>query len=152
MPDLVNRPEASALAADISKEVLHCSKWARHNYNWAQVVFVLSVLSSFVAAILVGVGPKDWTAVGLSETGGRILLAVLTGLPASFLLINNTLRFEERAKWCWKKCRKCENLLRKLRDDPSSDIPAISAEFSTVSEELENEWPAFGATPSQPKK
>jgi len=146
-------PESSQeLISDIDNQVKHCTKWATHNYNWAQIIFILSVLSSFTAAILVGVGQKDWTAVGLTEIGGRILLAALTGMPASFLLINNTLRFEEKAKWCWKKCRKSERLLRQLRDDPKADVAAISLEFSTMSEEMENEWPAFGATPSQPKK
>ncbi len=143
---------SAALISEIEEQVRHCTKWATSNYNWAQVVFIFSVLSSFTAAILVGVGPKDWTVIGFSETGGRILLAALTGMPASFLLINNTLRFEEKAKWCWKKCRKSERLLRQLRDNPDADIARVSEEFSTMSEEMENEWPAFGTTPSQPKK
>jgi hypothetical protein len=142
----------SDLKSEIAQEIQHCTTWAKTNFNWAQVIFILSVLSSFFAAILVGVGAKDWTALGLSETGGRIALAMLTGMPASLLLINNTLRFEDKAKWCWKKCRKAERLYRILRDDPNANIVTISTEFSTMSEELENEWPAFGASPSQPKK
>jgi len=144
--------QATTLQAEIKAEVDHCTRWARTNYNWAQIIFILSVLSSFFAAILVGVGAKDWTALGLSETGGRIALAMLTGMPASLLLINNTMRFEDKAKWCWKKCRKAERLFRRLRDEPAPDVATISAEFSSISEELENEWPAFGASPSQPKK
>ena len=143
---------AVQLKDDIKKEVDHCTKWAKSNYNWAQVIFILSVLSSFLAAILVGVGAKDWSALGIGETGGRIALALLTGMPASLLLINTTMRFEDKAKWCWKKCRKSEMLFRRLRDDPATDVAQVSKEFSTMSEELESEWPAFGASPSQPKK
>jgi hypothetical protein len=99
--DVTSRPDAEALAQELGREVVHRTKWAKHNFNWAQIIFALSVLSSFTAALLVGVGAKDWTAIGLSELQGRILLAALTGMPASFLLINNTMRFVERAKWFW---------------------------------------------------
>ena len=116
------------LKSEIEVEIQHCTTWAKTNFNWAQVVFIFSVLSSFVAAILVGVGPKDWTALGMSETGGRIALAMLTGMPASLLLINNTLRFEDKAKWCWKKCRKAERLFRMLRDDPQANVVLIRDE------------------------
>jgi hypothetical protein len=146
------RPEAQAIVDDLTEEIKHCTKWAKHNYNWAQIIFILSVLSSSVAAILVGVGAQDWTAIGVPETVARLLLAILTGMPATFLLINNTMRFEEKAKWFWKKCRRCERYVRQLRDDPASNVAAIAEEFSALSEELENEWPAFGASPTQPKK
>lgn len=141
-----------ALKAELQKEIESCAKWAKANYNWAQLIFILSVLSSSLAAILVGVGSKDWSTLGIGETGGRIALAILTGMPASLLLINNTMRFEDKAKWCWKKCRKSERLFRYLRDDEEADVAKVSSEFSIMSEELEAEWPAFGASPSQPKK
>lgn len=143
---------AEDLMTEIGREIQHCTKWAKANYNWAQAIFILSVLSSFFAAILVGVGPKVWTALHISETAGQIALAALTGMPASLLLINNTLRFEDKAKWSWKKCRKSERLYRRLRDESAVDVASISDEFSRISEELENEWPAFGSSPSQPKK
>jgi len=140
------------LKGELEGEAKFCTRWARSNYNLAQLIFGLSVLAGFVSAILVGIGAKDWTAIGLTELGGRILLSALTAMSALFLLINNTLRFEERAKWCWKKCRKTERLLRELRDSPAPDTSRISTGFSVMSEEMEAEWPAFGSTPAQPKK
>ena len=140
------------LLNEMSGEAKYCAKWARNNYNLAQAIFGLSVLASFVAAILVGIGAKDWTVIGLSELGGRILLSAMTALPALFLLVNNTFRFEERAKWSWRKCRKTEKLLRELRDSSAPDLARVSKDFSEMSEEMENEWPAFGSTPAQPKK
>ena len=140
------------LQGELEDEAKFCSKWARNNYNLAQLIFGLSVLASFVSAILVGTGAKDWTAVGLTELESRILLSALTALPALLLLVNNTLRFEERAKWCWRKCRRTERLLRELRDSAAPDAARISTDFSAMSEEMEMEWPAFGSTPSQPKK
>lgn len=143
---------STELLGEMTDESKYCAKWARNNYNFAQAIFVFSVLASFVAAILVGIGSKDWSVVGLSELGGRILLSAMTALPALFLLINNTFRFEERAKWSWRKCRKTERLLRELRDSPTPDLARVSKDFSEMSEEMENEWPAFGSTPAQPKK
>jgi hypothetical protein len=138
--------------AELETEVIFCTRWAKNNYNLAQVIFGLSVLASFVSSILVGVGAKDWTAIGLNEFQGRVLLSAITALPAMFLLVNNTMRFEERAKWFWKKCRRLERMLRMVRYDPAVDVPTLMTEYSNMAEEMEQEWPAFGSTPTQPKK
>ena len=140
------------LIQEMTAEAKYCAKWARNNYNFAQAIFIFSVLSSFIAAILVGIGGKDWSVIGLSELWGRILLSAMTALPALFLLINNTFRFEERASWSWRKCRKTEKILRGVRDSSKPELVGASKEFSEMSEEMENEWPAFGSTPAQPKK
>ncbi|MFJ2445131.1 hypothetical protein [Pseudomonas sp. NPDC087626] len=140
------------LVGELSKEIDHCQVWARRNYNYAHLVFGITVMASFIAAILIGSNAKDWPEVGLGETGFRILLTALTAMPAALLLINNTLRFEERSKWFWRKCRKAQRLLRKMRDSRNPDPEVLSDEFSKISEEMENEWPAFGSSPSQPKK
>lgn len=140
------------LLAELKTEADHCQKWARRNYNYAHLVFGLTVMGSFISAILVGINTKDWSAIGLSETGGRILLTALTAMPATLLLINNTLRFEERSKWFWRKCRRIQRYLRELRDSPQPIAAEISKRLSDISEELEAEWPAFGSSPSQPKK
>lgn len=140
------------LVGELSKDIAHCQLWARRNYNYAHLVFGITVLASFIAAILTGSNAKSWPALGLDETGFRILLTALTAMPAALLLINNTLRFEERSKWFWRKCRKVQRLMRKLRDSKNPDPESISSEYSQISEELENEWPAFGSSPSQPKK
>lgn len=140
------------LLTELKTEVDHCEKWARRNYNYAHLVFGFIVMASFISAILVGINTNDWTAIGLTETGGRILLTALTAMPAALLLINNTLRFEERSKWFWRKCRKIQRLLRVLRDSAQPSPEEVSRSLSDISEELEAEWPAFGSSPSQPKK
>jgi hypothetical protein len=140
------------LIGELKKEIDHCQVWARRNYNYAHLLFGVTVMSSFVAAILTGSNAKDWSSIGLGETGFRILLTALTALPAALLLINNTLRFEERSKWFWRKCRKLQRLLRMMRDSANPNSENVSVIFSDISEDLENEWPAFGSSPSQPKK
>jgi hypothetical protein len=140
------------LLSELKQEINNCQLWARRNYNYAHLVFGFTVMASFVSAILVGSDAKDWTAIGLSERGGRNLLTALTAMPAALLLINNTLRFEERSKWFWRKCRKLQRLLRTMRDSVSPNSEDVSKEFSDISEDMEIEWPAFGSSPSQPKK
>ena len=137
---------------ELETDAKFCTRWAKNNYNLAQIIFGLTVLASFVASILVGVGAKDWTTIGLSEFQGRVLLSAITALPAMLLLVNNTMRFEDRAKWFWKKCRKVERMLRAVKYDPNTDIPKVMKEYSDMAEEMEQEWPAFGSTPAQPKK
>lgn len=143
---------ARDLFSELKKEVDNCQVWARRNFKYAHLIFAVTVMASFVSAILVGSNVKDWPEIGLSELGVRIFMTALTALPAALLLINNTLRFEERSKWFWRKCRKVERLLRTMRDTKDFDRKVISQEFSDISEQMETEWPAFGSSPSQPKR
>ena len=140
------------LTSELKQEIENCQVWARRNYCYAHLVFGFTVMASFCSAILVGSDAKDWPEIWLGERGFRILLTTLTALPAALLLINNTLRFEERSKWFWRKCRKLQRLLRRIRDSKNPDPAEIGEELSILSEEMESEWPAFGSSPSQPKK
>lgn len=126
---------------ELRNTIEQCTKWAKRNYVYAHVVFILSVLGSFVAAVLAA-----------AEYHNAALTSALAALPGLMLLINNTLRFEERTKWFWRKIRMTEGYYRKIRDagDPKTD--ALSASYSEDAEKLEMDWPAFGNSPGQPKK
>ena len=143
---------SAELRSELEVDTKFCQRWATNNYNLAQIIFGLSVLASFASSILVGIGAKDWSTIGINELQARIILSAITALPALFLLVNNTMRFEERAKWFWRKCRKLERMLRTVKYDPAANISAIGKEYSDMAEEMELEWPAFGSAPSQPKK
>jgi hypothetical protein len=125
------------------------TKWARRNYVYAHAVFVLSVLSSFLASVMAA---GDLGKMVLGPDGNQVATALLAAIPAFMLLINNTLRFEERTKWFWRKVRLAERHYRKLRDHPESNIASLSDSYSAEAESLELEWPAFGASPGQPTK
>ena len=129
------------LKDDLEKEIKSCSRFARRSYIWAQLFFLIAILSSFFASIL---------AAGKADM--PYLTALLAALPGTALLINNSFRFEERTKWFWKKVRISEKFFRKLRDSASPDIEEISATYSEKMEELETEWPAMDSPPQQPKK
>ncbi|WP_421319939.1 hypothetical protein [Aeromonas veronii] len=118
-----------------------CSKWARRNYLCAHIVFILSVLGSFAASVLAATDYKNGAVT-----------AAFAALPGLMLLINNTLRFEERTKWFWRKLRLTENYYRRTRDADDPKTETLSSKYSDESEKLEMDWPAFGSSPGQPKK
>lgn len=137
-----------ALKQELERDIAFCTMWARRNYWWAHAVFGVSVLASFLSTVLVA-GNLDAL---FSPPLDRIIAGTLTALPAVMLLVNNTLRFEERAKWFWRKTRAAERYLRRLRDRDDPNRSQLGQEYSELAESMENEWPAFGSSPTQPKK
>jgi hypothetical protein len=137
-----HKGEAVESFEDELRQTIHDStKWARRNYVYAHVTFILSVLGSFLATVLAA-----------SEYHNSVVTASLAALPGLMLLINNTLRFEERTKWFWRKTRMAESYYRDLRDREHPIASSASARYSEESAKLESEWPAFGSSPGQPKK
>jgi len=126
-----------------------CARRARCSYRWTHVVFIASVLGSFAAAVLVA---GDLGESLLGPTANKAVTAALAALPGLMLLINNTLRFEERTKWFWRKARLAERYHRQLRDGTDPGVSPLSRSCSEECEKLEAEWPAFDATPGQPTK
>lgn len=124
--------------AELKQIIEDCQRWARRNYIFAHTVFVVSVLGSFIAAVLAsGELGKEW----LGDSGNKAATAILAALPGLMLLLNNTLRFEDRTKWFWRKVR-----------DTGEGVSELSKSFSEESEKLEAEWLALGSSPGQPSK
>ena len=113
------------------------------------MVFAVSILASFLAAIFAA---GDLAKTLFGESGGKIASTALAAIPGIVLLINNTLKYEQRMKWFWKKVRVAERYARTLRDDPGADLKTLSAAFSKESEQLEEEWPSSGGSPGKPAK
>ena len=134
--------------SDLKRDIEFCTKWARRNYWWAHLVFAISVLASFLSTVLVA---GDLPEELFRKPWDRVIAATLAALPAVMLLVNNTLRFEERTKWFWKKTPAAERFLRRLGGVVDTERTKLSEEYSAFAEALENEWPAFGSSPAQPK-
>lgn len=135
------------LRTELEKESAFCTRWARRNYAYAHAIFIVSVLASFITTVLVAA--DVWEQI-LCPIPYKVITSILASVPAVMLLINNTLRFEERTKWFWRKGRMAQKYLRRLRDDNTSDRAAISIQYSEASERLEDDWPTFGGSPGQP--
>jgi|GEM_PF-856881 len=128
------------LEQELRETIDSCTRLAKRNYVWAHATFAVSVVGSFAASILAVSGYPD-----------RAVVAAVAALPALALMVNNTLRFEERTKWFWRKARMAEKYHRRLRDAHDPVRGALSAEYGDEAEQLESEWPAFGSSPAQPK-
>ncbi|MDH0895003.1 MULTISPECIES: hypothetical protein [unclassified Pseudomonas] len=88
--------------------------------------------------------------VGIGNTNNfKVSLAIATALPATLLLVNTTLRFEDRAQWFWKKRLGTQRLLRELRDTENPDIYSVAKRFADFSDSMESAWPDFGTPQRQ---
>ncbi|WPK02941.1 hypothetical protein R6U79_12055 [Pseudomonas putida] len=133
---------------DLKRIIKDGQRWARRNYFLAHSIFIISVFGSFTASILAS---GELGKAFLGEQWNQVTTAFLAALPGLMLLLNNTLRFEERAKWQWRKVRLAERYYRQVRDT-GQGVSELSMRFSEESEKLESEWPAFGSSPVQPSK
>ena|SRR5438105_5826867 len=132
------------LKSELESTISYSKLWGRRNFFYAHLIFILSVLGSFLSSVL--------TSANLgTDARWKWFIAVLSALPGLVLLINNTLRFEERTKWFWRKTHLCERYYRALRDS-KPDVPTLSKQFTDELDKLELDWPAFGSSPSQPIK
>ena len=130
-----------SLERELGQAIEECSALAKRNYVYAHLVFIVSVVGSFGATVLV--------ASGLEY---KLAAAIMAALPGLALLVNNTLRFEERTRWFWRKARMAEGYHRAIRDAGDPQAGPLSRQYSEVCRQLEAEWPAFGSVPGQPTK
>lgn len=135
------------LKEDLEDAIHSSSALAKRTYFWAQLLFFITIISSFFASILAA----GELGAQLFPNYNKLVTAVLAALPGTAILINNSLRYEEKTKWFWKKTRVAEKFLRQLRDSIDPDVERISIQFSEKMEELESEWPAMDSPVKQPK-
>jgi hypothetical protein len=128
---------AEELVAEIQKEIVRCRRHARRNYFSAYTLFVLALAATVAAVFISASGSPPW------------LRALVTAIPGFVVLINGTLKFQQKERWYWTWIRKLETLERKIRFEGES-LANVSHELSTISERLEGEWPTFEPVPTQP--
>ena len=68
---------------------------------------------------------------------------MLAVIPAAVLSIKGTFKFEEKASWHFRKYHKLEALTRTLEYE-GADLAAVSAGWSKIEQELDEQWPQFG--------
>ena len=130
----------TSLAADIALRLAKTRRNARRNYFIAYGCGGAAIVGSFAATLCVAFGdlPKP-------------VIAGLTALPGTALLLNNVLALEKKAQWSWKKVRKYDSMLMCLRHE-ARDVSAAAKELREFEEKMEEEYPRFGMLPADPKK
>jgi hypothetical protein len=128
------------LLREMKDDIDACTRSARRNYAWAYF-FLVVALTATVASTVIS---------ALDAIPGPVRAAV-AAIPGIVVLINSTLNFEQKSRYCWLRVRSVEGLLRQLRDG-GQQVADVSAKFTELRTQLEAQWPAFGSLPTKPKQ
>jgi hypothetical protein len=119
---------------DLESAVKHYRCLAIVNYVVVFVTLLASVSASSVAAIIAAEDQHN-----ISPT----CLAILAGLPAAILLINNAFKFETKSLWHFEKRRRLAALLRTSKFG-AIDSKEIAAQWNVIDKDMDAMWPHFG--------
>jgi|SRR6266853_1237889 len=120
-------------------------KWkGKRNYIFAYTLYCAAGLSSAIATI--------WTAaLAASKTSPNLWTAILAAVPGLAVVLNETLKPEQKGRWCYEKRVAVNAMLRssKYAGKPDSEIVV---EWNELEIKMEQEWPRFGSAPSKSTK
>jgi hypothetical protein len=118
---------------DLESAVKHYRRLAIVNYVVVFVTLLASVSASFFAAIIAA---EDNIRIS------HMCLAVLAGLPAVILLINNAFKFETKSLWHFEKRRRLASLLRESKSG-AIDSKGVAAQWNEIDKDMDAKWPHF---------
>jgi len=117
---------------ELKNAAIKTRKNARRNYFAAYGLIAIIVGSSVAATILAGVGAK------------AEITATVAAIPAALFAVTTTFKFERKSAWHWRKNKRIESLLRRLKYE-GADIAEVSKTYSKLEEEMDEEWVSFGS-------
>src|ERR1051326_1825702 len=114
----------------------HCRLLGRANYYSAYLVIIVGIVANIFATFFVATDniPKRY-------------IALLTAAPGILLLLNRTLKFEDKARWYWKHMQYLDGLSRAIEYE-GQQADAISQKLTETDKQMDAEWPGFGKIPS----
>ena len=107
-----------------SRQHQHLARW---NARTAVVLVLVGIFASGVASVHAAAG-QPW---------GALPGAAIAAIPAALLLINNTIKFDERSRWHKLKQRKLEAFRRELSYQGASSRD-VAARLNLMLEEMES--------------
>jgi hypothetical protein len=135
-----------ALDEQLASELQEAEAWGRHwerFYFWsAHLAFTFVVVASLVSAVLAG-----QKQINLSWW----ILPLVAAIPGIVAVVNNTLRFDERASWLGRYVVETASWFHAIKYQ-SRDVAEISKGWTDFRREHEGRWPGFGKVPVQPSK
>lgn len=127
------------LEEDIKSLARQCERKGKQNYVALYVLYLLSILASAVATILVAIGKSG------------PMLAAITALPGIAIVANNSLKLQERSAWQYEKALRVTSLFRQLRDG-RSPRDVVSTKLDNLEKDMGKTWPEWGEVPEVPGK
>ena len=130
------------LREELEARLKYAAMWARRNYLYAHLTFGLIVIASFGSAVIVATDiPAQY----------KWIPSLIATLPGIAVLVNSTLKFEQRARWFYRQEVQCQRLLYALQFENAQEAE-ISKSWSESCLKYEEDWPGFGEIPGQPGK
>jgi hypothetical protein len=128
------------LGEELSKSVSKYRNLGRLNYYVSFLLYIVAVLSSISA-----------TLMALSGNFSGPFQATVTAIPGGALLIANTFRFNERARWHYNKKNQLNALYRLfVAQAPGTSPPELAEKWNKIDSAMEASWPGFGALSGSP--
>jgi len=129
------------LQVEIEKLITEHQHWRKHDFNFAQALFWISIVTSFIAGL-----SAFTTYVSRSVSG------IIASIPALALLITKVFNHAGRSSWHSIYVVKLRDLQRRMRDQRATP-QQISEELGKLQEEMQKTWPDLnaGALPQSTK-
>jgi len=132
------------LQSELDSKVRNLKAQGKRNNLLATVLYAAAGLASATATV--------WTAALVANKSAPTpWLAVLASIPGVALVLNETLKPEAKARWCYEKRAALEAILRDLKYSGVTDAEAVS-KWNSLDIKMEREWPKFGSIASSPKQ
>ena len=118
----------------LDETINHYRNLAGWNYRLAYICTVLAIVLSSFSGLAVA---RNWFSAHAGVT------AVLASLPAFFVALNSTMKFERRSRWHWKKTHTLEAIRNKLAYEnvPPAEVSKLFGEAELA---MEQDWPELG--------
>ena len=114
----------------------HHLKLGRLNHRISFILYFAAVLASVFASILIA---DDF---GLEH---KTTLIVITATPSWVLLLNNVLKFKEKASWYYKYYHLLSALERQLLDQ-GKPIKVVSQDLTNMRDKMHKIYPQFDSS------
>lgn len=127
------------LLEQLDEDIQGCRRLARRNYKAAYLLYSAALISSVAA-----------TALSFTDTGSPLLRGCLSAFPGIAVLVNGSLKLQQKSRWYWDRIRRLQTLERQLKFEGKA-APEVSAAFSLINVEMERTWPTLEIVPMSVK-
>lgn len=129
-----------SIRVQLEREKKRYRRHARNNYHAAYGTTLIAVGASFIAGLSIAADwlPKDW-------------LIVIAAIPGGVLILNNSLKFEIRSHWHWRKYYALDAIVRGLDYEGLQEKDA-SGKLTAVNREMDEDWKLLGQVGPAGKK
>jgi hypothetical protein len=124
---------AEKLRDHLTQRATKARTHARKNDTAATLCFVTAITGSFAATLCAALADLP-----------RALIAGITAVPGTVLLLNSVFAFDQKCRWHRRRKLKYDAFLIRLTYE-NADPAAVSRELREFEEKIDTEYPRFGA-------